>query len=432
MSAATHRSVAELAGKKAAATLARRPANGAPSAHRVAVVGASAAGLSVVEALRRNGFDGRITLVGEESELPYDRPPLSKEVLSGAWPEERVRLCDESTLAGYDVDLRLGMRATGVDPIARRVGLADGTAVSYDALVVATGVRPRGLPGSEGLSGVHVLRTLADARALRSTLVGGPRLVIVGAGFLGAEVASVAGAAGAQVTMVSDLHAPLSDVLGADLGALLRDVHRQHGVRVVTGTPVRDVLAAGGRVSGVRLADGSVLDADVVLIAIGSRPNVEWLAGSDIPVGNGVLCDRNCQARPGVWAAGDVASWVHGTLGRRLRLEHRTNAAEQGIAVADNILSGAHPAPFAPVPYIWSDQYDLKIQIYGTPRGADSFVIAEGDLEARRLVAFYGRGGVVCAAVGINMVRPLRAARALVAAAAPWSAVENREGMRIS
>src|SRR3954454_14342992 len=241
-------------------------------AQRVAVIGASAAGLSVVEALRRKGFDGRITLVGEETELPYDRPPLSKDILSGAWPEERVRLRDESTLASYDLDLRLGMRATGVDPIARTVELADGTAVSYDELVVATGVRPRRLPGSEGISGVHVLRPLAEARALRSTLVGGPRLVIVGAGFLGAEVASVASAAGAHVTMVSDLQAPLYDVFATDPGCFLRGVHQQHGVRVLTGTRVREVLAAGGRVRGVRLVDGSVLDADAVLIAIGSLP----------------------------------------------------------------------------------------------------------------------------------------------------------------
>jgi 3-phenylpropionate/trans-cinnamate dioxygenase ferredoxin reductase subunit len=396
----------------------------------VAVVGASAAGLSVVETLRRKGFDGRITLVGEETELPYDRPPLSKQLLSGAWPEERVRLRDEEALAGYDLDLRLGIRATGVDPVARTVALSDGTAVSYDDLVVATGVRPRRLPGAEGIAGVHVLRTLADARALRAALAGGPRVVIVGAGFLGAEVASVAGAAGARVTMVSDLQAPLSDVLGADLGALLRGVHHEHHVRVVTGTRVCDVLAAGGRVRGVRLADGAVLDADVVLIAIGALPNVEWLAGSGIPVADGVLCDRTCRAAPGVWAAGDVASWVHGTLGTRLRLEHRTNAAEQGMAVADNILSGERPAPFAPVPYIWSDQYDLKIQIYGTPRGADSFAIAAGDLEARRLVAYYGRGGVVCAAVGINMAREARAARAVVAAATPWSEVDNKEALR--
>ena len=240
--------------------IATRPAQPMKVARGVAVVGASAAGLSVVEALRRRGFDGPITLVGEESELPYDRPPLSKQVLSGAWPEERVRLRDESTLAGYGVDFRRGMRATGVDPIARRVELADGTAVAYDELVVATGVRPRRLPGCEGIAGVHVLRTLADTRALRSALVAGSRLVIVGAGFLGAEVASVASAAGAQVTMVSDRQAPLSDVLGAELGALLLDVHRQHGVRVVTGTAVREVLATGGRVRGVALADGSTLD----------------------------------------------------------------------------------------------------------------------------------------------------------------------------
>jgi 3-phenylpropionate/trans-cinnamate dioxygenase ferredoxin reductase subunit len=236
-------------------------------------------------------------------------------------------------------------------------------------------------------------------------------------------VASVASSAGAQVTLVSDLQAPLSDVLGADLGALLLDVHRRRGVRVLAGTRVSEVLAAGGRVTGVRLADGSVLDADVVLIAIGSLPNVEWLAGSGIAVGDGVLCDRSCQAAPGVWAAGDVASWMHGTLGTRLRLEHRTNAAEQGIAVAENILSGERPRPFVPVPYIWSDQYDPKLQIYGTPSGADSFVIAEGSLEARRLVAFYGRGGVVSGAVAINMARAVRDARAVVAAAPPWSTV---------
>ncbi|MCW2686884.1 MAG: fprC, partial [Mycobacterium sp.] len=231
----------------------------------VTVVGAAAAGLSVVESLRNQGFDGRITLIGEEPELPYDRPPLSKEILSGRWPDERVTLRDASILAGYGLDLRLGTRATGVDPVARKVELSSGEEVSYDELVVATGVRPRHLPGVEGISGVHVLRTLADARVLRSRLVGKPRLVIVGAGFLGAEVASVATALGAEVTLVSDLAAPLSDVLGADLGALLRGVHREHGVRVLTGTQVREVVKADGQVTGVRLADGRVLDADAVL-----------------------------------------------------------------------------------------------------------------------------------------------------------------------
>jgi 3-phenylpropionate/trans-cinnamate dioxygenase ferredoxin reductase subunit len=393
----------------------------------VAVVGASAAGLSVAETLRRQGFDGRITMIGEEDALPYDRPPLSKEILSGRWAEERVWLREESAIAGLDLDLRLGARATSVDPAARTVQLADHSTVRYDELVIATGVRPRRLPGTEGTPGVHVLRTLDDARALRATLAAKPRLVIVGAGFLGAEVAAVAREAGADVALVSDLQAPLSDVLGTDLGRLLIDIHRERGVEVLTGVLVQEVLVSGGRAAGVRLADGRIVEGDAVLVSIGSVPNVEWLAGSGIEIGNGVLCDECCHAGPGVWAAGDVASWLHPGLGERLRIEHRTNAAEQGMAVARNILDG-DPKPFAPVPYIWSDQYDRKIQIYGLPRGSDRFAVTDGSLEERRLVALYGKNELVRAAVGINMVRPVRAARALVAKPTAWDAAVVKEG----
>jgi 3-phenylpropionate/trans-cinnamate dioxygenase ferredoxin reductase subunit len=398
----------------------------------VVVAGASAAGLSVAETLRRQGFDGRITMIGEEPEPPYDRPPLSKEILSGRWPEDRVWLRDESAIAGLDLDLRLGARATGVDPQARSVTLADGSAVSYDELVIATGVRPRRLPGTDGVAGVQVLRTLSDARALRETLAAKPRLVIVGAGFLGAEVASVARQAGADVTLVSDLAAPLSDVLGPDLGRLLIDTHRERGVKIITGVLVREVLTSEGRATGVRLADGRTVEADAVLVSIGSVSNVEWLAGSGIDVGNGVLCDECCHAGPGVWAAGDVASWSHPGVGERLRIEHRTNAAEQGMAVARNILAvlaGGEPAPFTPVPYIWSDQYELKIQIYGLPRGGDRFAVTEGTLADRKLVALYGKNDRVRAAVGINMVRPVRAARALVANQTAWDAAVIEEGV---
>jgi len=388
----------------------------------VVVAGASAAGLSTAEALRRQGFDGRITLIGEEEHPPYDRPPLSKEILSGSWPDERVWLRDDAALAGLELDLRLGVRAETVDTGAKVVRLSDESAVSYDELVIATGVRPRRLPGTADVPGVHTLRTLADATALRAALAGSPRLVIVGAGFLGAEVASVARQAGAEVTLVSDIEAPLSDVLGPELGELLIGVHKEHGVEVVTGTRVEEVLVSGGRAHGVRLAGGRVIEADAVLVSIGSVPNVEWLAGTGIEVGNGVRCDQYCQAGPGVWAAGDVASWHHPGLGERIRIEHRTNAAEQGMAVARNILAGENRAPFAPVPYIWSDQYDLKIQIYGLPRGADTFAVTEGALADRRLVGLYGKDTKVRAAVGINMVRPVRAARALVATPTAWEA----------
>ncbi|GHF36879.1 3-phenylpropionate/trans-cinnamate dioxygenase ferredoxin reductase subunit [Amycolatopsis bartoniae] len=388
----------------------------------VVIAGASAAGLSVAETLRRGGFSGRITLIGEEEHLPYDRPPLSKEILSGKWPQERVWLRERAVIEALGLDLRLGVRATGLDDQARRVELSDGSTVDYDELVIATGARARRLPGTEGVAGVHVLRTLDDALALRAELEVSRRLVIVGAGFLGAEVAAVATLGGAEVSLVSDIPAPLADVLGPEVGGMLVDVHAAHGVRILAGVGVREVLVDGGRARGVRLADGRSVHADAVLVAIGSVPTVDWLAGSGVETGNGVVCDRYCQAAPGVWAAGDVASWEHVGFGERLRIEHRTNAAEQGMAVARNILAGDERKPFTPIPYIWSDQYDLKIQIHGLPRGADGFAITEGSLGDRSLLALYGKNGAVRAAVGVNRIRPARQARALVANGAPWAA----------
>jgi 3-phenylpropionate/trans-cinnamate dioxygenase ferredoxin reductase subunit len=393
----------------------------------VVVVGASAAGLSVAETLRREGFSRPITLIGDEHRLPYDRPPLSKEILAGTWSEDRLDLRDAAAITALDLDLRLGVRAEAVDTASRTVALSDGSGLDYQDLVIATGVRPRRLPGSDDIAGVHVLRTLDDARRLRSELAGLRRLVIVGAGFLGAEVASVARAAGVDVTLVSDVEAPLSDVLGIELGRLLVGVHAEHGVRVRTGAKVVGVAAEGGRATGVELADGTVLPADLVLVSIGSIPNTEWLAGSGLAIGNGVVCDEYCRAAPGVWAAGDVASWHHLGIDERIRIEHRTNASEQGVAVARNIVGGTNLAPFVPVPYIWSDQYDLKIQIHGLPRGADSFTVVDGSIGERKLVAVYGKGGHARAAVGINMFRSLRAARALVAEQAELSSVINEE-----
>ncbi|WP_026197840.1 NAD(P)/FAD-dependent oxidoreductase [Sciscionella marina] len=392
----------------------------APSA--VVVVGASAAGLAVAETLRRERFDGRITLIGEEPELPYDRPPLSKEILSGRWQADRARLRDPAAVDRLGLDLRLGTSAESVDQAARRVLLADGTVVGYEELVITTGVRARRLPGIEGVAGVHVLRTLADVAALRVALSTKPRLVIVGAGFLGAEAASVAVQAGAEVSLVSDLDAPLADVLGPELGAGLVDLHRDHGVEVLTGVKVAEIVTEGARATGVRLVDGRTVTADAVLMAIGSVPNTEWLAGSGIPTDNGVLCDEYCRAAPHVWAAGDVANWFHRGLSERVRIEHRTNAGEQGMAVARNILSAGRPTAFQPVPYIWSDQYDRKIQIYGLPRGADRFAVTKGSIVDRELLALYGKNGTVRAAVGINMNRALRSARQFLVTPTPWEA----------
>ncbi|GHF35793.1 3-phenylpropionate/trans-cinnamate dioxygenase ferredoxin reductase subunit [Amycolatopsis bartoniae] len=387
------------------------------------IAGASVAGLSVAETLRREGFTGRITMIGEEKHLPYDRPPLSKEILSGKWPRERAWLRQPAAIDALGLDLRLGVRATGLDDQARRVRLSDETAADYDELVIATGARARRLPGTGGIAGVHVLRTLDDAFALREQLQMAQRLVVVGAGFLGAEAASVATLGGTEVTLVSDIPAPLADVLGPELGSMLLDVHLAHGVKVLAGTGVRELLVDGGRTHGVRLADGRAVHADAVLVAIGSVPTVDWLAGSGVETGNGVVCDRYCQAAPGVWAAGDVASWEHVGFGERLRIEHRTNAAEQGMAVARNILAGDERKPFTPIPYIWSDQYDLKIQIHGLPRGAEGFAVTEGSSDERSLLALYNRNGAVRAAVGVNRIRATRQARALIAKNTPWTEV---------
>lgn len=389
---------------------------------RVAVVGASAAGLACAEGLRRQGFDGRITLIGDEREPPYDRPPLSKQLLSGAWAADRLRLRDADALDALGLDLRLGRRAVGLDPRRREVLLDGGERVGCDAAVIATGVRPRWLPGARGVRGVHVLRTLADAVALRASLAGGGRLVVAGGGFVGAEAAAVARALGRDTTVVTAAGGLLAGALGPRVGALLTAVHREHGVRVVTGARAAAVLTRGGRATGVRLDDGRVLAADTVLLGVGSTPNAEWLAGSGVPVGDGVRCDAALRAAPGVWACGDVASWPDPGGGGRLRVEHRTNASEQGLAVARGLLSGDDPPPFRTVPYLWSDQYGLRVQVYGLPRGADAFRVVDGDPAERRFTALFGRGGRVCAAAGIGMPRALRTLRALVAERAPWPA----------
>ncbi|CBG68300.1 PUTATIVE FERREDOXIN REDUCTASE [Streptomyces scabiei 87.22] len=372
---------------------------------RIVVVGASAAGLAAAETLRREGYDGTLTLVGDEPHAPYDRPPLSKQLLAARWESDRLALRTPAHLDGLGLDLRLGTAATGLDLDGRRVRLSDGDALPYDALVIATGVRPRRLPGE----GAHVLRTLDDALTLRERLTPGTRLVVVGAGFLGAEAAAVGRGLGVEVTLLEPAPVPLAHAVGAEVGAVLARAHLEHGVDLRTGVPVTEVTE-----DGVRLADGTTVEADEVLVAIGSLPNTEWLAGSGLPVGDGVLCDRYCEAAPHVYAAGDVARWHNPLFGTTMRVEHRTNAAEQGMAVARNLLAPGERRPFAPVPYFWSDQYDLKVQAYGVLRGHDEVAVVEGDLAERRFVAVYRAGervtGVLAAGMPPKTVRRWRQA----------------------
>ncbi|GHF63372.1 pyridine nucleotide-disulfide oxidoreductase [Kitasatospora xanthocidica] len=398
---------------------------------RIAVVGAGAAGLHTAEALRRAGYDGRLTLVGDEEEPPYDRPPLSKHLLSGQWQPDRLTLRDPRALDELRLDLRLGVRARRLDRRARTVHLADGREVPCDAVVIATGVRPRRLPGAgtpgDGTppAGAHVLRTLADALALRADLCEGPRaggrLLVVGGGLLGAEAAATAVGIGAEVTWLVSTDTPLAAVLGTETAALLTGLHRGHGVRIHRGTAT-GLLSRGGRATGVRLADGTDLAADTVLTAIGSEPATEWLADSGLGLDGGVVCDARCAAGPGVWAAGDAACWPDPRTGRHRRLEQRTNATEQALHVARNLLAGPDGTTevYTPVPYLWTDQYGLRVQAFGSPGAADRFEPVDGSPEEHRFAAACVRDGRVVGAVGIASARALRGLRAQVAAHAPW------------
>ncbi|GAA1972860.1 FAD-dependent oxidoreductase [Amycolatopsis minnesotensis] len=389
----------------------------------VVVVGASAAGLMAAEGLRRAGYSGELSLVGTEEGLPYDRPPLSKEILTGQWEPDRIRLCAHEKLADLGVTACFGVTARGLDLGSRRVALDDGRELAFANLVIATGVEPRALPGTGGIRGVHTVRTLDDVTALREELGEGKRLVVVGAGFLGTEIAAAARRLGTGVCLVEPAPEPLAAVVGTEVGGVLAALHRARGVRVLTGVGVEAVRSGDGAVTGVLLADGTELPADVVVVAIGAAPATAWLGGSGLDCSDGVRCDRFCAAAPGVYAAGDVASWYHEGYGAQVRLEHRTNATEQGLYVA-RAMTGKTEDPFTPVPYFWSDQYDLKLQAFGLLGGHDEALVVrgtpEGVLEGGELVALYRRGGAVAGVLGIKAFRALRPLRSLVAKHASW------------
>ncbi|HEY3478644.1 MAG TPA: FAD-dependent oxidoreductase [Streptomyces sp.] len=373
---------------------------------RVAVVGASLAGVRAAQELRAQGYDGGVVLIGEEQHLPYDRPPLSKGFLAGTASPASLELLDAGDLASLALDFRLGVRATALEPADRRVRLSDGTSVHADGVVIATGGRARTLPGFEG---AHTLRTIDDAISLRAALVPGARVVVVGAGFIGAEVASTCRSLGLDVTVLEALPAPLAPVLGPELAAVCARLHLDHGTDLRCGVSV-----TGMDTSGVHLADGSVVPADVVVTGVGMTPTTDWLAGSGLKVGNGVHTDAGLVTElPQVVAVGDVARYHTDGAGRRH--EHWTNASEQAPIAVANLLAGRTERTYTPSGYVWSDQYAGTIQLAGHPRPDDALSFVDGDPSSSSFVATFQRDGATVGVFALNnaklfnrLRRPLR------------------------
>lgn len=370
----------------------------------VLIIGGGLAAQRAAETLRARGYDGPLRVVCGEPVAPYDRPPLSKELLASGGPDPVLR--PPAWYAEHGVELLLGRRAAGLDARGRRVRLDDGAELGYGALIVATGAHPRRLPGLAGRPNVHVLRTLADARGLRDALAPGVRLAIVGAGFIGQEVAATARRLGAEVTLIEAAAAPLLGVLGPRLGGWFADLHRAEGVRVELGVAVAEALpaVAGAPVRELILGDGRSVPADVVLIAVGVAPETRWLAHSPL-AGDGIAVDAGGRtAVPDVYAAGDVARPPDPLTGARARCEHWEPAARLGAAVARSIL-GLH-AVEAPPASFWSDQYGVRIQLVGEAAGADA-VELDGDLGARDFTAVLRRRGALAGALLVGRPREL-------------------------
>lgn len=382
---------------------------------KLVVVGGSLAGLRAAEAARRAGYSGAITLIGAEKHLPYDRPPLSKAFLDAVAPSETTYRSHEQ-LAQLDVDLMLGQEATDLDPVNRTVGVGS-VSVPYDALVVATGASARPLTGCDGLAGVHTLRTLDDARVIRAGLDASARVVVVGAGFIGSEVASSARKRGLDVTIVEAAHTPLVRAVGAAAGALVSRLHSLNGTDLRCDSTVQAIERTDSDLV-VRLDDGGTHVADLVVVGIGASPNTQWLEGSGVAVDDGVVCDdRLWTGLPGVYAAGDVARWRNGAFGRTMRLEHWTSAAEQASVATLNAL-GLTDQAYCTVPYFWSDWYGVRIQMVGIP-GTDELRVM-GGAEDGRFVALYREGTRVSGALCVGFPALTMKLRRLIAAEASW------------
>lgn len=381
------------------------------------IVGSSVAGVSTARHLRAAGFDEPITMIGEERHKPYDKPPLTKAMLAADGDGSPTSLVSDEDLARFSIDLRLGTRATALDPVRRLVTLDAGPEIGYEHLVIATGVTPRRLPGMDGLAGVHTIRTADDAFDLRSELVRAPSVVVIGAGFIGAEFAAAAHLHGCQVSVVEAQNTPMANIVGDEVGSLLSNLHAAHGVHLITGAAVSR-FEGQDRVTAVVLEDGRTIPADLVVVGIGATPATDWLATSGLPIANGVECDDQLRVIgfPGIYAAGDVACRPHPHYDGSVRIEHWTSATEHGEVVAASVMQ--QPIRPPAIPYVWSDQYGHRIQIIGRP-SAGTLATLSGDA-CNRLAAFYGdASGVLVGAVVVDDPRLMLRSRKAIASRAP-------------
>ncbi len=393
---------------------------------RVIVVGASLAGLRAAETLRHHDVATSIVVVGDEVHRPYDRPPLSKKLLSGEWEPDRIHLRHPDAFDDLDVEWRLGSAASALALATRELTLADGSVLGFDGLVIATGARPRRLAGQDAFDHVHELRTLDDSLRLRDEIApGGRRVVVIGAGFIGLEAAATAKTLGNEVVVLEGASAPLIRGLGAEMGEVIADLHRAHGVEVRCG-----VLIEGLTAEGVQLVGGEIVRADAIVVGIGVTPNTHWLEGSGLRLRDGVVCDANLNAFdvsgrvvPGVFAAGDVARWPNGLFDEEMRVEHWTNAAEQGAHVATNLrhLAAGEPfEPYEPLPFFWSDQFEHRIQFLGRAAADDEVQVVAGSVAAGKFLALFGRNGRLHGALGVNAPRWVMPTRNLFLDRASW------------
>jgi 3-phenylpropionate/trans-cinnamate dioxygenase ferredoxin reductase subunit len=386
------------------------------------IVGASLAGAKAAETLRTEGFDGRVVLIGEEPVRPYERPPLSKGYLRGEQSFDDAAVHPEGFYRENDIELRTSTTAVAVDLERQGVSLGSGDAVNYDRLLLCTGSVPKRLPipGAD-LDGVKLLRSLADSDALRAAFGPSTRVVVIGAGWIGSEVAASARQLGSDTAMVDVFGVPLERVLGPEVGAIYRDLHQEHGVRMHLGTGIESIEGTGS-VEAVRLSDGTVLPADLVVIGVGVAPRVELAEAAGLTIDNGIVVDEHlATSRPGVYAAGDVANAWHPRYQARIRLEHWSAALNQGPAAAKNMLGLA--TVYEKTPYFFSDQYDLGMEYRGWAPTWDE-VVFRGDVSKREFISFWVKDGRVTAAMNANIWDAGDAIEALLSSRAAVSAAE--------